>query len=132
MGFQKEGQMESDFAEMPELVVEGEQEETKMESFLESTSSGKKKTTHLQRTHLRKGDPSVTFCLGLIRMVQTLELLFLREVMPPCPKSLKRPPDPRLSKENTMTGGRSGSPRSCGGVSFRRTQCFSSSQPPHL
>lgn len=43
MGFQKEGQMESDFAEMPELVVEGEQEETKMESFLESTSSGKKK-----------------------------------------------------------------------------------------
>ena len=43
MGCQKDGQMEADFAEMPELVVEGEQEETKMESFLESTSSEKKK-----------------------------------------------------------------------------------------
>lgn len=83
-GFQQEGQMESDSVAMPGLVVEGELEETKKESFLESATILAKKT-HLQRTHLRKRNPTVTSCFGLFGVVQTQVVLF------PAQDFVKRP-----------------------------------------
>lgn len=51
----------------------------KLEKIRKATISTEK--NHLQRTHLRKGDSSVTFWVDLNRMVHTYGLLCLKELM---------------------------------------------------
>ena len=97
-------------------VLDGELEETRVGSFLKSTSGEK---PHLQGTHLRKGDPHMTFWAGLIRMVQIDVVVLSRELMTLPQVWEKTVHPPTLQREQNNTEEDTGVPSCVGFVSLR-------------